>query len=116
MDSARALQLLDSERARIEGAIADLEREGPLEAGGRIEPGERGSEDLYEDELAQGRRDVLREQLAAVERAAGAYAGAQERAAVHASRVPGLISARRIGGGFAHQPRLRRGCVARRKG
>ncbi len=69
MDSERARQLLARERERVEGAVADLDREGPLEASGRIEPGDRGSEDLYEDELAQGRREALQQQLAAVERA-----------------------------------------------
>jgi len=69
MDRDRARELLADERDRVEGAIAALDRDGPLEASGRVEPGERGSEDLYEDELAQGRRETLLEELAAVERA-----------------------------------------------
>ena len=69
MDDHRARELLAGERTRVEGAIADLDRDGPLEATGRIEPGDRGSEDLYEDELAQGRRETLLDELAAVERA-----------------------------------------------
>ena len=69
MDPDRARELLADERARVERAIAGLDRDGPLEATGRIEPGERGSEDLYEDELAQGRRETLLDELAAVERA-----------------------------------------------
>ena len=69
MDDDRARELLADERARVEGAIADLDRDGPLESDNRIEPGDRGSEDLYEDELAQGRRETLLDQLAAVERA-----------------------------------------------
>lgn len=78
MDDERARELLSRERSRVEQAIADVDREGPLEGTDRIEPGERGSEDLYEDELAQGRRDTLREELGAVERAearlaAGSY-------------------------------------------
>ncbi len=69
MDPDRARELLSHERSRVEGAIADLDRDGPLEGTDRIEPGERGSEDLYEDELAQGRRETLLDALAAVERA-----------------------------------------------
>jgi len=69
MDGTRARELLTRERTRVEGAIAGLDREGPLQSAGRGEPGELGSEDLYEDELAQGRREALREELAAVERA-----------------------------------------------
>ena len=69
MDDDRARELLSGERTRVEGAIANVDREGPLEGTDRIQPGERGSEDLYEDELAQGRRETLLEELAAVERA-----------------------------------------------
>ena len=46
-----------------------LEREGPLEASDRTEPGDRDSEDLYQDELDAGRRQELRDDLAALERA-----------------------------------------------
>ena len=35
----------------------------------RLEPGERDSEDLYQDEFDAGRREDLRNELAAVERA-----------------------------------------------
>lgn len=68
MEPDRAEQLLARERARIEAALARLEREGPLESSTRLEPGE-DSEDLYQDELDEGRRDDLRAELAAVERA-----------------------------------------------
>jgi DnaK suppressor protein len=45
------------------------ERDGPLEASDRREPGDIGSEDLCEDEFDQGRReDLLRRELAALER------------------------------------------------
>lgn len=49
-----------------------------LEGSGRVEPGERGSEDLYQDEFDEGRRGDLLTQLAALERAesrlaAGSY-------------------------------------------
>ena len=69
MDPARARELLARERSRIEESLAALEREGPLEASERIEPGDEDSEDLYQDELDQGRLEDLREELAAVERA-----------------------------------------------
>src|SRR5438552_18648632 len=69
MDDARARELLDRERARIEREMAALEREGPLEASTRREPGDRDSEELYEDELAEGRLAELRDQLASVGRA-----------------------------------------------
>ena len=78
MDHDRADELLSQERARIERALADLDRDGPLEATSQIEPGDRDSENLYEDEVAQGRRETLLDELAAVERAearlaAGSY-------------------------------------------
>jgi len=69
MDPDRARQLLARERTRIETAIAALDREGPLEGDERKEPGDLASEDLYQDEVDQGRRENLRDQLAAVERA-----------------------------------------------
>jgi DnaK suppressor protein len=69
MDSERAQQLLALERERIEQGIAALAREGPLEGDDRIEPGDEGSEDLYQDEFNAGRLEDLRQELAAVERA-----------------------------------------------
>jgi len=69
MDPDRARQLLADERARVEAGLAGLRSEGALEGDERGEPGERDSEDLYQDEFDEGRRDDLREQLAAVERA-----------------------------------------------
>ena len=69
MDQKRARELLARERARIEQGLAVLEREGPLEASDRTEPGDRDSEDLYQDELDAGRRQELRDDLAALERA-----------------------------------------------
>ena len=69
MDPTRARELLTRERARIEEALAVLEREGPLEGSGRVEPGDEDSEDLYQDEFDEGRRLDLREELASVERA-----------------------------------------------
>jgi DnaK suppressor protein len=54
---------------RIEEALAAVEGEGPLEASDRKEPGDRGSEDLYQDELNAGLAEGLHRQLAALERA-----------------------------------------------
>jgi DnaK suppressor protein len=69
MDPDRAHELLARERTRIERALASLDRDGPLEASDRIEPGDEDSEDLYQDELDDARRDQIREDLAALERA-----------------------------------------------
>ncbi len=69
MDPDRARALLARERIRIEQALALHERGGPLEASDRREPGDRDSEDLYEDELDAGRADDLHAELAALERA-----------------------------------------------
>jgi RNA polymerase-binding transcription factor len=69
MDADRARELLARERERIEESLAALGAQGPLEADARIEPGDEDSEDLYQDEFDEGRRQDLREQLAAVERA-----------------------------------------------
>ena len=41
----------------------------PLESDAQIAPGDRGDEDLYQDELDAGRRHDLEDQLAAVQRA-----------------------------------------------
>jgi DnaK suppressor protein len=66
MDPDRARALLARERQRIEKAMADL---GPEGAAGQDEPGDLGSEDLYQQEFDAGRAEDLDEQLAAVERA-----------------------------------------------
>jgi RNA polymerase-binding transcription factor len=69
MDTESASELLAAERARIERELATLQGEGSLESSVRTDPGDRGSENLYEDELAQGRREELRDDLEAVARA-----------------------------------------------
>ncbi len=69
MDADRARELLARERARIEQSLAALERDGPLESSDRQEPGDVDSEDLYQDEFDAGRREELRKELAALERA-----------------------------------------------
>jgi DnaK suppressor protein len=66
VDPARARQLLERERVRIEKAIADLD---PQPDDDRDEPGEDGSGDLYQKEFDEGRAGDLREQLEALERA-----------------------------------------------
>ena len=66
MDPDRARQLLERERERIGRALADL---GPDPADDRDEPGEDGSEDLYQKEFDEGRAADLREELEALERA-----------------------------------------------
>jgi DnaK suppressor protein len=68
MDPARAHELLARERARIEQAMAP-HSEGPLEGDERVEPGDEGTEALYQDEFDEGRDEDLRDQLAALERA-----------------------------------------------
>ena len=69
MDPARARELLAEERSRIEAALSGLRGDSPLEADARVEPGDLDSEDLYQDEFDQGRREALEAELAAVERA-----------------------------------------------
>jgi len=67
MDPARARELLTNERARIEGALAELARE----ATGQPADGDQGdrASDLYQEELDESLLDGLRRELAAVERA-----------------------------------------------
>jgi DnaK suppressor protein len=69
MDSDHARRLLTRERERIEQALSALDRQGSQEANDRVEPGDRDSEDLYQDEFDAGRTEDLQRQLAAVERA-----------------------------------------------
>jgi DnaK suppressor protein len=70
MEPERAKELLARERTRIEEALGlHREQDGPLEASANHEPGDEGSEDLYQDEIDEGRSEDLRQELAAVERA-----------------------------------------------
>ena len=69
MDPEHARELLARERARIEEAMAALDRDGSLEGDQRLEPGDRDSEDLYQDEFNAGRSADLQRELAALERA-----------------------------------------------
>jgi DnaK suppressor protein len=65
MDADRARELLASERARVEQAIASLGGPESPDA----EPGDEGGEELYQDEFDATRAEDFREQLEAVERA-----------------------------------------------
>lgn len=69
MDPERAHQLLARERERIEQAIASLAEEDPDGGAEQDEPGDEGSENLYQDEFDAGLAEDLAEQLAALERA-----------------------------------------------
>jgi DnaK suppressor protein len=70
MDPDRARQLLERERQRIEQAIAQLSGDNGSRADSESsEPGEWGSEDLYESERDEGLAEDLAEQLAALEHA-----------------------------------------------
>jgi len=69
MDPDRAGQLLVRERERIEQAIAELEEEGPEELAEQREPGDGGSEDLYQKEFDAGLTEDLADQLARLKRA-----------------------------------------------
>ena len=70
MDPARARQLLAAERERIERDLAGLVHpdEGVAAEADEFDAGDLGRE-LLQDELDEGRREDLQEQLAAVERA-----------------------------------------------
>jgi DnaK suppressor protein len=69
MEADRAKELLRQERERIERALADLEGEGRQEGSDQVEPGDRDSEDLYQDEFNATRATDVRRDLAALERA-----------------------------------------------
>ncbi len=69
MDPDRARQLLARERERIEQAIASLRSEDSGALAEQDEPGDRGSENLYQNEFDAGLAESLADQLAALERA-----------------------------------------------
>ncbi|MDQ6749572.1 MAG: TraR/DksA family transcriptional regulator [Actinomycetota bacterium] len=69
MDSQRASELLNAERARIEQALTEFERGGDEELSHVDQHvADEGSE-LFEQERDAGLADRLREELAAVQRA-----------------------------------------------
>ncbi|HWJ51412.1 MAG TPA: TraR/DksA C4-type zinc finger protein [Solirubrobacteraceae bacterium] len=69
MDADRARQLLSRERERVEQAVAGLETAEREAAAEQSEPGEGGSEGLYQKEFDTGLAEDLADQLAAVDRA-----------------------------------------------
>lgn len=69
VDPDRARQLLKRERERIEQAVASLSHDAPQAHADQDEPGDEGSENLYQDEFDAGLAEGLGEQLAALERA-----------------------------------------------
>ena len=68
MDAEHARELLTRERTRIEGALADLGRDGDDDDPDPFEAAD-GAPDLLEAELGEGFAEQLREELDAVERA-----------------------------------------------
>ena len=69
MDDARARELLNAERARIERALGELRRGSIGEPADEDEdPADKGT-DLYQDAFDEGLAEDLRRQLDAVERA-----------------------------------------------
>jgi len=69
MDPERARELLTRERSRIEQALGLHTGRSPEESDENNEPGEEGSENLYQDEMDATRAEDLRLELAAVQRA-----------------------------------------------
>jgi DnaK suppressor protein len=69
MDSQRAQQLLADERERVEQAIAALSQDSSQATEEQGEPGELGSQELYETEFGAGHAEDLTAQLGALERA-----------------------------------------------
>jgi DnaK suppressor protein len=69
VEAEHAHELLARERERIERAMAAIGGQGPLESSERIEPGDKDSEDLYQDEFNATRLADLRRELSALERA-----------------------------------------------
>jgi DnaK suppressor protein len=69
MDDARAKELLAAERERVEGELAAVRREGREEGDAQAPAGDFNNENLYEDELAEGREGDLQRRLDRIERA-----------------------------------------------
>jgi len=86
VNDERARELLSQERRRIERSIAARGEASARAAEDHEEPGERGSEDLYEKELQAGLEDDLAEQLAALERAEARLAGGTYGLSVESGR------------------------------
>jgi len=69
MDDARAKELLEAERERVEGELARVRGEGREDSTADAPAGDFNNENLYEDELAEGREADLRRRLDRLERA-----------------------------------------------
>jgi len=69
MDETRAKELLKAERDRVEAALAGLRGEGREDADARVPAGDFNNENLYEDELTEGREGDLQRRLDRIERA-----------------------------------------------
>ncbi|MBS1676639.1 MAG: hypothetical protein JST08_04550 [Actinobacteria bacterium] len=69
MDEKRAKELLTAERERVEAELASVRREGREESTGNAPAGDYDNENLYEDELAEGREGDLQRRLDRIERA-----------------------------------------------
>jgi DnaK suppressor protein len=68
MDPDRARELLATERARLQRALASLAHDDDPEPEDTVDPGDAAT-DLYQEEFDEGLAEDLREQLQAVERA-----------------------------------------------
>jgi DnaK suppressor protein len=69
MDESRAKELLKAERERVEGELAKVRGEGREDSTEATPAGDFNSENLYEDEFAEGREGDLQRRLDRVERA-----------------------------------------------
>jgi DnaK suppressor protein len=69
MDEKRAKELLKAERDRVEAALAKVREEGRGESSQNAPAGDFNNENLYEDELAEGREGDLQRRLEKIERA-----------------------------------------------
>ena len=69
MDEKRAKELVTAERERVEAALATLRGEGREESSQEVPAGDFNNENLYEDELAEGREGDLQRRLDRIERA-----------------------------------------------
>jgi DnaK suppressor protein len=69
MDDARAKELLQAERERVEAELGSVRGEGREEGDAQVPAGDFNRENLYEDELAGGREQDLQRRLDRIERA-----------------------------------------------
>ncbi|HEX4306932.1 MAG TPA: hypothetical protein VHZ54_12915 [Solirubrobacterales bacterium] len=69
MDEKRAKELLRAERERVEAETASVGAAGRGESTGDVPAGDFNNENLYEDELAEGREGDLKRRLDRIERA-----------------------------------------------